>query len=768
MKSNLQNILPKIENISMTKDKIVVSLGFSDSLLTKIPWFKNKQFLNRVVFRTIICGDPKVSEQLRLAIQNPNIKNKYFTSEKHPQNPLVLVADHQGQELFTLLGVKDVTVMNQKHYLKKEIQFDNILTNENIDVFSGFYILDNDSDKSLYLFANESFISNGRMVNSKIKDLSIFEEINKLKFDFKSVQEDLLKSSTTKLVKNLSLEQNSSCFSELMFNRNGPKSYQVLFWMDILELFKKNSQFPKLLEKKQFSKFFIDNGYGKVKDVALFRQKGNKNNYDVNSLSTNLNKKIISENYPRELVFDAKDLSTVKIVSLDDRSPWKKLFVISDSTFSDVKDGDYTYTLELSLEDSSIFLLEEIIQKLKDNLVHMQTLEQVIEHYDLHDHSGDFFKPKFFIEADKIGKGILKQIVSDLFYTVNQLSDTNISVIYSSLLSNKENFDLFVFDQLKKSYNNVISQLELAIGKIDKSSQLSSGNMKTTIKNILIVHNFKENISSIANKDYFLEFVDYKQSYLPFITKANLGLRFDEEFSKFYSTTKTKNIDRNYITPKKMVYGKNMIENNLSSINTINYRKYLEFMVEYIQIKDGKIVKPEIYDSLLNILKDFNFDVSKILNDNKDGVEVMLLDFVKSYLFNETGLTTLSQFDGNYRNNILDEIKDRKLPVQIRSAVDSFTKNGITKSNFEFEPFKEIQNMFGLLFTYKVLGHIKIADGFQKNSTNINWVDLDDQNINSAKTMLCKLDYYLDTKLGVPENQILHNLEIFGRYFILQ
>ena len=100
--------------------------------------------------------------------------------------------------------------------------------------------------------------------------------------------------------------------------------------------------------------------------------------------------------------------------------------------------------------------------------------------------------------------------------------------------------------------------------------------------------------------------------------------------------------------------------------------------------------------------------------------------------------------------------------------MDSFTKNGITKANFEFEPFKEVQNMFGLLFTYKVLGHIKIADGFQKNSTNINWVDLDDQNINSAKTMLCKLDYYLDTKLGIPENQILHNLEIFGRYFILQ
>jgi len=768
MKSNLQNIIPKIENVSMTKDKFVVSLGFSDSLLAKIPWFKNKQFLNRVVFRTIVSADPKVSEQLRLSIENTNIKNKYFTSEKYPQNPLVLVTDHQGQELFTLLGVKDVTVMDRKHYLKKEIIFDNSFTKENVDIFSGFYILDNNADRALYMFTHEPFVSNGSMINPKFKDLSIFDEINKLKFDFTSSQDGLLKSTTSTLVKNLSLEQSNSCFSELMFNRNGAKSYQILFWMDILELFKKNSQFPKLLEKKEFSKFFIDNGFGKVKDISLFRQKVNKNSYDINSLSTNLNKKIISENYPRELVFDAKDLSAVKIVSLDDKTPWKKLFILKDSIFSDAKDGEYTYTLEFSLEDSIIFLLEEIVQKLKDNFALMQTLEQIIEHYDLHDHNGNFFKPQFFVEADKIKKGILKQIVSDLFYVVNQLSDTNISTIYSSLLSNKENFDLFVFDQIKKSYSDVISQLELAIGKTDKSSQLSPGNVKATIKNALIVHNFKENISSISNKDYFLKFVDYIQSYLPIITKTELLARFDEEFSKFYSTTKVKNIDKNYITPKKIVYGKKIIENNLSSINTINNRKYLEFMIEYIQIKQGKIVKPEIYDSLLNILNDFNFDVSKILNDNKEDTEVMLLEFVRSYLFNESGLTTLSQFDSKSRDNILDSIKDLKLPVQIRSALDSYTVSGITKSNLEFDPFKEVQNTFGLFFTYKVIGHIKIADGFKKNSTNINWVDLNEQNINSAKTMLCKLDYYLDTKMGIPENQILHNLEILGRYFILQ
>lgn len=757
----LKNLLPTIENISFKENSLIVKIAFFESSESKNIWFKNLDLLKTITFRTVIVLNNKEIEEY-----------KFDNSKLTDLKKSYLVYDFDGLEITNL----SITDKNKQYYCYKEITFDKIKSVNELTVFSGYFVRDSDYKSVISFYTFKDLIREKQIVSKNIIDLKPFEEISKIEFPIKNTVQDNNKNISINL-DNLEIKETKvfelkqeikepkiSCFSSLMFNWSEESNFQIAFFIDIIQILKTYSPYFGLFNNQQFVDFFKSNLDNVIKKIRIFRSKCDNTKHEINNLSTNLNK-ISIEELSKELVEDI-DLNTYK----NNLSYDKKFFIVSDNNLLNFSHGNYSYSIELTLLDTIEKLFESIILNLKENLYILNLLENLIYNKQLYNFDGGYFKKEFFNEVNKIKPNLIKKLFSDLSQTVNKLSDSNIDLALFSLLSDESNFTLDIFEKLKMSYREIIQKLEISFQNIQTNSE-QKVKIDGTDKSIKILYTFPDNIQTPFLKNRYIQFLPEVDKNILTLSRNSVKNLIRLELNKFYSVDKIKNYGLNYFTAYKIKFENNIIENFNNIINKSNFEEFNRVSVLILNSIFGKIV--DNFSDLNNLLQVLSINSITSEDNYRDNLEDktqifnFILEILASEILIEENLLNLNIFNKQNPSNIIKDIKNvNLLPVQIKFLLDSFEQLNEVREIYKEEPFNDIEKLFGLIFNFKIISKFEYLEGFKENSTNFIWKDITDEILNSKETYLCRVQYFIDNKLGIPEN-IIHNLDILGNYFIL-
>ena len=748
-------LLPKISNINMIRtNNSYISTNFDINVLDrkgKNPWIFNQNVTSLLNLRVIYCFNKDLHNFL---LQN-NEKIYYNISEDMYKSGIDYIEKEFKLDTTKLNFVKKQNSVGAE-FLSSGFVENIKISNIEFDHFSVFicvYLDQAEMSKKLNVnisklqnrfgtFMCELFIEEGKYINSKLNDVTVFKQ--KDKFKFNSIFTNDIYSKT--IFKNSNRILNY--FSELFYSIDHNNIGNFFFILDLDKILKENSTFPMFFDNKNFK----DKFYNEIKDYFPYNFKITRKNeqnshiiYDGNYENTISNSNIVIENLSfkdgKFLVF-FKDLSSKQLI------------------------GRYKYLIDLSFEDKTIKYLEKIRSRVLDLEKKIFEVYNIANNGNYYVQAVNSFKDTFYkhLYQNKLSIESIVLDLSNILLEFRTFDNNTINSIKNISLSKKINFEIL------DSLIDIIGYLRTEIIKLENYST------KRINTNIIVSNEFSENVN-FRNIGHFYEIMfdeNYKTNY-PSISNKQYYERIKSEIGKYYNIDDINNISKfKFLTPYKLKGKYNEVIQNYK-FSDLDFDIYNHFYVDFLYEKYNKsnFSKLPIEDKIVEILFSNGISISKYKVDNEtirhnkrkdkdlristDKVKYdknILLDILLSVLILQN--RRLFNFDFlNPESSVskVSKVIDSNLPIQTDSVIKSYKNDKITvntKSTFE-NYISDKENFFALYSNYKNLYKLQYYDIDKKQ-----WNDItEDILLSKFKFLLCRFINFSNYEYEVERSNVL-------------
>jgi hypothetical protein len=777
-------LLPKVNSISINRNnsKSYVKINFEiDCKIenNKNPWIFDQNILQMIDFSIILCFNKDM--QLYLLNNNEDIYKKIINNKYK-----------EGIDYVQFFEKLQTAKLN---FSKKKTQFAETLSTgfiydfnlnkddfTDLSVFIGlslnkerisekFKIGQEKIKQTFGTFYNELFIYDNKYVNSKINDISIFKNKEKLKFNKFETFIDLDKK-VNKFI------NNKLYFSELFSTVNEKKNVVSFFYFNIEKAYKDNSVFSFFYNNKQF----IDKFFSKENDYnPYFVKIKKKNKYDEKTL--------YESSYDDNIDTNLVQFKKIKIENSN------VLYCLVDKTSSS-RMVDFQYEMELSLDDKTLLYLSQIKQDI------LSINDKFFQAYNIASNGNYYLQSlnKFsdaFLGNLKRQNIMLEDLIIDFANILMQFS-----AIDEKLIDNIKNI------ASTKFYNFEILDLLIESSDYLKSEIIRLENFsKNNVFNVINVNNTFKQVFKNKHENNFVSIFSFKD-LIPNMTSLQLNERVTLETERFYKIQDINNDNKfTYFSPIEYNNNLNKITQT-KKISDLDFNSYNEFYINYYmsKIHKGEYEKLSKIEKLLLILQNEGIDVNSYTivvekNENLNRKELNLLSqkdnrlkfdekllfdiFIDYVVIKNKNLFSFSFL--NYNSNdskvykfsdekynpkstgvenllSLEPKKSSKVPAQINSIALSY-KNDET-SLFSINDLDSIlddkESFFAIYSNYKNLYKLQYYNENEKE-----WKDFDKATFSiKSKKILCKTVFYLDYDLQLVDNDIY--FEKYNEYFILE
>jgi len=295
-----------------------------------------------------------------------------------------------------------------------------------------------------------------------------------------------------------------------------------------------------------------------------------------------------------------------------------------------------------------------------------------------------------------------------------------------SILINDEKFEIFPYDTLDTIKDRYVTQ-QHTITKYSELKILKEHNIQTQIKTI----------NDVSIK--FLSEVDYKVNYYE-----------DSSIRCFIVTDFIKNTDIDETTPEGFSKSIDDIYNNIVKDTKIQISK-IQIAFIYI-LENFSVFEEEDYETSYNEIREDSslFGLNSYLDKYSTPTDYKSFfeDYKQTYLLSENRLKT--QLD-NFKQASL--LKDYKLS-KIKNAYMSEVKETQTKYDGEFELKVDIYELLNRFIPNRDMPFVKIAKFYKiltYFTTPIEWLEPEDENIDSLRLYIFKDEIESDSNLSSPK-----------------
>ena len=565
----------------------------------------------------------------------------------------------------------------------------------------------------------ETFIKKNKCVNSKLINFQKIEQLIS--------NEDFYYIENNKI-------QFDNVLTLFTKSKNGIGS-NILFLIDLYQLYKNNSKYNFLLENVNFNNLIFD--YIKnVENIKVLIFKKNKKN-DVTQIDDDII--FIKNNFYK----NNRQLS---------------LFNFYDSNNDN---SCNEYEIKIFFEDILVKFLENLLKDIDVKLNDLQYLVSTANKTNYYNFDLNIFNPVFYKEIYQKNSQILIQIVNLLIYINKFFNITQIDPVYILNTINEKTLSYDVLLTLQKVflsiYNNIYSKYDLN---------------KTYNQ---IEYTFTKSIDTDNKEIYYEVIPSNNEKELREISSQDLLNLTNNGVLKYFVSKNLENINTiSYHSINSLVYNNRRltIDSPISKTNTEEFNNFILYLLYYIifGIQTSLDKKEQIITLLNNENINFNYLIEEEQYDLLNGLSVVYKKQTKKELINDNDSYNIllklfiENFFKKYKNlfNVWLVNKKRinnEVPYQISALFNSFIQSNVVYDIFDKINFIE---KFVFVYLYKLIYKIEYYD-----FNSLTWKLLENSYFSSSdSSLLCRFKLFLSDEFNIPYIKEF-NFDLNNEYFII-
>lgn len=724
-------ILPSITNLTMESNgKTVFNLIMqANAKFNKktIPWFKDSNIVKLLKLKIFFSFSKNATEKLK----NSNLIT-------HSSDKDVLVLD----EFMRLDGSAVLTKTKTDEFLSDTISrkiSTEIIEPTHLTIFwmvyfdkqaiaEKFKISPSLISKDFFVFENELFIDNGKIVNNKLQRIDTFIKL--------STQNLLIEDSSVHKTKN---------FVSLPLYTSKKNKGTFLFFIDLQELLKQKSVLKQLMNNTLFLKEYLSSNFNtKPRKIVITK----KNDVYEEVLLNSSYSKITTP----KCVIEEINLSSQKFG-----------IIFTDLNINQSK--VFEYKIRLIFNDNTIAYLDKLQIILEKNDGIIEQICNIASYGNYYISELKRFDSRFFELLQK--RNFSLKSISDNFIYVAKRLFTNLPNGFNELstMIDSKNITIELLDELMNLNHFLLSEISRL-----KNSLLSISSSTIDIE----VKLFNE--VDLSSEHIHVDMFSKDSIGIQNVTNVDFQTKINNEILRYYKNLNL-TLDNKYRYFSADSISTDSLNVNIAKqrLHQINFNEYNKLFVDYLQeqVTFNDYLQQVVLSFFNNGIyfehysKNIAFDdSSQRINDQiiKENLSILSADEVQRIfplLLSFVISNDLQFFDTlkeNDENSILSDELLQRLPFQIKSICDSYSENEFV--NLNIDAIKIIANkVIGFIFNFKMLFELQYLESI--NDTEIIWKPL---TFLPKGTIICRWTPYINEDLKITENRHLRiklNNQIF-------
>jgi hypothetical protein len=754
-------LVPNISNIFLIKNSSsYYNINFEINVPVKQkknPWIFEQNILSMLDLGILFCFNKEL--QLELLQDNAKIYSK-INLEKYTEGkdyiqkfskiqPSKLNFAKKSSTLSEVLSTgfsENITIetLDVKHF---SVFISILLSNEEI---SKKFNIGLDKLKSIIgTFLNETFIEDGKYINSKLNDITVFKDKQRFNFNSTAIINPLSNSS----VKLLNRTE-SNYFSELYYSWNKEKNLTGYFYVDIQKILKEKSSLPVFFENNKFLQNFYSN----------------KQNYYPFCIKIKRYNNVLEETLYEGIFDDFISNNLIKINKLSFEND--KMFISFCDLESNTLNKKYKYKIELFFSDNTLKYFSNLKERVLVLDKNIQTIYNIAKTGNYYLLALNSFNPQFFktLLANKLSLENTIIEIANILTEFKFLDNNTITSIKTLAYSKFHNFDTL------DSFMDILGFLKSEISRLENFSK------NKLFSDIKVETNFSnKDVDFEKEKDFLISLFpsDISRGY-SFTSNTQFYDRVLNETSKFYSVSELNNSNKyRFLSPYKIDGKYNSIIQN-SNFNELDFDLYNELFIDYFM---SKITKENFSsmsrtEKLQNVLNHYGINVSLFtkeavyventnkktnsLNLTKNNVQIdqkILFDlFINCLVLKDGTLFNFEFLNPNSEKSKVAKIDPSSLPIQTDSVIKSYRNDKVSINSAQ--SFDQIisskNNFFAVYMNYKNIYILQYLD-----ITDFQWKNMEENIVlGRFDKILCRFIPYLNYDLQINKNNLFDLTEI--------
>lgn len=725
---NIESIVSVFINDNESK----IKTEFYDLLRFRIIQIDNKNN-HKILYKSL-----KNSSSLRYLKNDLNINKlmQYKDKDISFQYYDISFLDIINREFF--IDIESDGIKQKKHVLNFDFTLNKSV--ENLVYYISIYIDKNKVKNKLNISNNindhvftsfDTFINDKKSVNTRLVD---YRQLNKINLDDLLFNKSKISSFQEQMVKK---ELNNENFILMSNKSKNSYGYNLLFLIDLYEIYKNQSRFNYLLDNPKFSNIvfnFIEN----IQNIK----------YSINRIS--INEQIKS--------FDSEDINVENDFYLNN----KNVNLISFYDLNDDNSKQYEYKLSINFKDVLVSFLEDLIEKINLRINDLHFLNSISTKNGYHNIESDTFSSLFYQEAYNKDNEIFFNIMDLLIYISDYFINSDVDKISILSLMDEKSFSTKTLNFLISVYENLYRQIFNEISLNETFNELN--------------YEFSKVIELQKDEIYYNILNDDKSKILKKINFTDLSSLSTKNILKFFPAGVVNNLNTyayNNINSISFKERKFVLNNCISKTNTENLNK---FIIDILYYLNNTLETPQLFDQIFDLLFDKELIFQKYDDvDSLQNVSYSLSNDKKTPLKEEIDIKSKIDLLFNvFIDDLLIEhqrlfdiylINKNKLsintPYQVSALYNSYINSDLVFDNFQTISFLE---KFIFLFLYKIFYQIEYFDFI-----DLKWKLLENSIIQQVKNrnLLCRFNQYFSTEYNIPFINEL-SFELNNKFFIFQ
>lgn len=754
-------LIPDISNIFLIKNSFsYFNINFEINVpikQKKNPWIFEQNVLSMLDLGVLFCFNKELQSELlqdNAKIYNKINLEKYIEGKDYVQKfikiqPSKLNFAKKSSTLSEVLssGFSEnfsIDNLDIKHF---SVFISILLSNEEI---SKKFNIGLDKLKNIIgTFLNETFIEDGKYINSKLNDITVFKDKQKFNFNSTSIT-NLLGNNSIKLLN----RTESNYFSELYYSWNKQKNLTGYFYVNIHNILREKSSLPIFFENNKFLQNFYSN----------------KQNYYPFCIKIKRYSNVIEETLYEGIFDEYISNKLIKINNLSFEND--NMFISFCDLESNTLNKKYKYKIELFFSDNTLKYFSNLKERVLILDKNIQTVYNIAKTGDYYLLALNSFSPQFF-KALLTNKLSLENIIIEIANILTEfkfLDNNTITSIKTLAYSKFHNFDTL------DSFMDIVGFLKSEISRLENFSK------NKLFSDIKVETNFNnKDINFETEKDFLVSLLpsDISRGY-SFTSNTQFYDRIINETSKFYNISELNNSNKyKFLSPYRIDGKYNSIIQN-SNFNELDFDLYNELFIDYFM---SKITKENFSfmsrtEKLQKILNHYGINVSVFtqeavyventnkktnsLNLTKNNVQIdqkILFDlFINCLVLKDGTLFNFEFLNPNSEKSKVSKIDPNSLPVQTDSIIKSYRNDKISINSAQ--SFDSIisskNNFFAVYMNYKNLYILQYLD-----TLNFQWKNMEENIVlGRFNKILCRFIPYLNYDLQINKNNFFDLKEI--------